>query len=43
MPIPEEARGGDVTLLYGARDTAHNSARLLKECLEEKMTLVLSE
>lgn len=35
-PILEEARHGDVTLLYSARDTEHNSARLLKEFLEER-------
>ena len=35
-PILEYARRGDVTLLYSARDTEHNSARLLKEFLEEK-------
>ena len=36
-PILEEARRGDVTLLYSARNTEHNSARLLKEFLEEEM------
>ena len=35
--ILEAARGGDVTLLYSARDTEHNSARLLKSFLEEKL------
>ena len=34
-PILEAAKGGDVTLLYSARDTQHNSALLLKEFLEE--------
>ena len=36
-PILEEAIHGDVTLLYSARDTEHNSARLLKSFLEEQM------
>jgi uncharacterized protein DUF488 len=34
-PILEAATRGDVTLLYGARDTEHNSALLLKAFLEE--------
>lgn len=36
-PILEAAGAGNVTLLYSARDTEHNSARALKEILEEKM------
>jgi uncharacterized protein YeaO (DUF488 family) len=36
-PILEAAKGGDVTLLYSARDTEHNSALLLKTFLEEQM------
>jgi uncharacterized protein YeaO (DUF488 family) len=36
-PILEAARRGDVTLLYSARDTEHNSALVLKAFLEEKM------
>jgi uncharacterized protein YeaO (DUF488 family) len=36
-PIIEEAKRGDVTLVYSARDTEHNSALLLKTFLEEKM------
>jgi uncharacterized protein YeaO (DUF488 family) len=36
-PILEEAKRGDVTLLYSARDTERNSALLLKAFLEEKM------
>jgi uncharacterized protein YeaO (DUF488 family) len=36
-PILEAAREGDVTLLYSARDTEHNSALVLKEFLEEQM------
>jgi uncharacterized protein YeaO (DUF488 family) len=35
-PILEAAKHGDVTLLYSARDTEHNSALLLKAFLEEK-------
>ena len=34
-PILEAAREGNVTLLYSARDTEHNSALVLKEFLEE--------
>jgi uncharacterized protein YeaO (DUF488 family) len=37
QPILEAAQRGDVTLLYSARDTEHNSAVLLKEFLEEQM------
>ena len=37
QPILEAAKQGDVTLLYSARDTEHNSAVLLKEFLEEQM------
>ena len=36
-PILEAAKKGNVTLLYSARDTEHNSAVLLKEFLEEQM------
>jgi len=36
-PILEAAKHGDVTLLFSARDTEHNSALLLKEFLEEHM------
>lgn len=35
-PILEESRRGNVTLLYSARDTEHNSALLLKSFLEEQ-------
>jgi uncharacterized protein YeaO (DUF488 family) len=34
--ILEAARQGDVTLLYSARDTQHNSAVALKAYLEDK-------
>ena len=36
-PILEAAQQGNVTLLYSARDTEHNSAVLLKAFLEEHM------
>lgn len=36
-PILEADEQGDVTLLYSARDTEHNSALLLKSFLEEQM------
>jgi uncharacterized protein YeaO (DUF488 family) len=36
QPLLEAARAGDVTLLYSARDTEHNSARVLQEFLEEQ-------
>jgi uncharacterized protein YeaO (DUF488 family) len=35
--ILEAAKQGNVTLLYSARDTEHNSAVLLKAFLEEQM------
>jgi uncharacterized protein YeaO (DUF488 family) len=35
--ILEAAKQGDITLLYSARDTEHNSAVLLKAFLEEQM------
>lgn len=34
QPLLQAARQGNVTLLYSARDTAHNSARALKMYLE---------
>jgi uncharacterized protein YeaO (DUF488 family) len=36
-PILEATKRGDVTMLYSARDTEHNSALLLKSFLEEHM------
>ncbi len=36
-PILDAAKHGNVTLLYSARDTEHNSAVLLKELLEEHL------
>ncbi|MDR7415000.1 MAG: DUF488 domain-containing protein [Armatimonadota bacterium] len=35
-PLWEAARSGNVTLLYSARDPAHNNAVALKEFLERK-------
>jgi uncharacterized protein YeaO (DUF488 family) len=37
QPLLDAARQGDVTLLYSARDTEHNSAGLLKDYLEKRM------
>lgn len=36
-PILDAAKRGDVTLLYSARDTAHNNAIALKSFLEEHL------
>jgi uncharacterized protein YeaO (DUF488 family) len=36
-PLLEAAKDGDVTLLYSAHDTEHNSALLLKSFLEKQM------
>ncbi len=36
-PIVEAARRGNVTLLYSARDTEHNSALVLKSFLEKRV------
>jgi uncharacterized protein YeaO (DUF488 family) len=36
-PIVEAAKAGNVTVLYSARDTEHNSAIVLKTFLEEQM------
>jgi uncharacterized protein YeaO (DUF488 family) len=36
--ILEVARQGNVTLLYSAKDTEHNSALVLKEFLKEKVS-----
>jgi uncharacterized protein YeaO (DUF488 family) len=38
LVILERAKLGDVTLLYSARDTAHNSALLLKTFLDERLS-----
>ncbi|MGE5377278.1 MAG: DUF488 domain-containing protein [Bacteroidota bacterium] len=37
QPLLEAARDGNVTLLYSARDTEHNSALVLREFLEKKL------
>ena len=37
QPILETARKENVTLLYSARDTEHNSALVLKEYLDEQL------
>ena len=36
-PILKAARGGTVTLIYGARDTEHNNAVALKDFLDRKL------
>ena len=36
-PLLEAARHGKLTLYYGARDTEHNNAVVLKEYLETKL------
>ncbi len=36
-PLLEAARKGDVTLLYSARDTAHNNAVVLQQFLQEQI------
>lgn len=36
LELAAKARKGLVTLVYAARDTEHNSARVLKEFLEER-------
>jgi uncharacterized protein YeaO (DUF488 family) len=36
-PILEAAKDGNVTLLYSARDTEHNSALVLKSFLEKRL------
>jgi uncharacterized protein YeaO (DUF488 family) len=37
QPLLDAARQGDVVLLYGARDEAHNNAVALKEYLERRL------
>lgn len=36
-PLLDAARRGDVTLLYAARDTEHNSALVLRDFLRSKL------
>jgi uncharacterized protein YeaO (DUF488 family) len=38
QPLLEAARRGNVTLLYGARDTQHNNAVALKVYLEKQLS-----
>ncbi len=38
LKIFEAAKGGSVTLLYGAKDTEHNQAVALKAYLENKLS-----
>jgi uncharacterized protein YeaO (DUF488 family) len=38
QPLLDAARDGDVTLVYGAKDTEHNDAVVLKDFLERKLT-----
>lgn len=37
QPILDAVKNGNVTLLYSAKDVEHNSARVLKEFLEEQL------
>jgi uncharacterized protein YeaO (DUF488 family) len=37
QPLLEAAKAGDVTLLFGAHDTEHNNAMVLKALLEERL------
>jgi uncharacterized protein YeaO (DUF488 family) len=37
QPLLQAARRGNITLLYGARDTQHNNAVALKTYLEEQL------
>jgi Uncharacterized conserved protein len=39
-PLLEQARRGNVILLYGAKDTEHNSALVLKNYLEKHLQAV---
>jgi uncharacterized protein YeaO (DUF488 family) len=36
-PLLQAARAGDVTLVYGARDTDHNNAVVLRDYLTERL------
>ena len=38
MPILEAAQKGEVTLLYSAHDTEHNSAIVLKSFLDQRLS-----
>jgi uncharacterized protein YeaO (DUF488 family) len=37
QPLLDAAKQGNITLLYSAHDTEHNSARALKSYLEERL------
>ena len=37
QPLLQAARDGDITLVYGARDTEHNDAVVLKAFLEQRL------
>ena len=37
QPLLEAAKGGNLTLLFSARDTEHNNAVVLKAWLEERL------
>ena len=37
QPLLDAARKGDITLVFGARDTEHNNAVALKSFLEKKL------
>ncbi len=37
-PLLKAAGQGDITLVYGARDSQHNNAAALKACLERKLS-----
>lgn len=39
-PLLEAARRGNVTLLYSARDTKHNSALVLRDFLNSELTKI---
>jgi uncharacterized protein YeaO (DUF488 family) len=38
QPLLDAARQDNITLLYSAHDAEHNSAIVLKSCLEERLT-----
>jgi uncharacterized protein YeaO (DUF488 family) len=38
QPLLDAARQDNITLLYSAHDAEHNSAIVLKSCLEEQLT-----
>src|SRR5690349_5912768 len=37
-PLLDAARKGDITLVFGARDTEHNNAAVLKKYLDRKLS-----